>query len=417
MITPRSGKVILIGLALSLLVFLSHLWVADASQDSDITSAIQRRLLADWGVHSDLIDVETEAAIPKLSGPVDNILAKERAVEIAKSTRGVRSVIDMIHLDSVKREDKEIYSEIIDALERDPAVDHLRIDVKVVDEAVTLTGTADSPARQYLAGRTAKGVRGVIEVRNSIQIQRNLERPDAEIKTDIEGQFRDNVVIDHAFIKVQVRDGSVRLSGSVGSAHQRIRAEWGANSVSGAKSVDVSELVVNRTQEDEMLRAGFNIAGSEEEVRDAIRDAFLFDPRVDVSQIDIEVVTPARVVDPVMVKFVTLTGTVDNPTAKWAAGEDARNTIGVALVKNHLVVPPGTGVSDSELMENVEKALLADPNLGSFSLRISILNGTVRLGGEVDSRSDSERAEEIVSRVRGVVAVENNLEIAEQEQD
>ena len=417
MITPISGKVILIGLVLSLLVTSSHLWAADKPKDSDITSAIQRRLLADRGVRSNLIDVETEEAIPKLSGPVDNILAKERAVEIAKSTRGVRSVIDMIHLDSVKREDEEIYRDTMDALERRPAVDHLRIVVKVADEAVTLTGVVDSAAEKHLAVRAAKGIKGVIDVKDSIQIQRKSERRDDEIKADIEGQFRDDVVIDRSFIKVQVNDGNVKLAASVGSRYEKLRAEWSAGSVSGVKSVDTNEVVVDQSQEDGMLYAGFNIAGSDEEVRDAIRDAFLYDPRVEVSQINIEVVTPGKVVDPVMVKFVTLTGTVDNLTAKWAAEEDARNTIGVSRVKNHLIVTPGGGVSDSELMDSVEKALLADPDLGSFSFRLSILNGQVRLSGTVDSPSNKQRAEEIVAGVRGVVAVKNNLEVAEREQD
>jgi osmotically-inducible protein OsmY len=358
--------------------------------------------------------VETKKGIVRMSGPVDNILAMERAVEIARSTRGVRSVIDMIHLDAVKRGDKDIHRDVVDALERDPAVDHLDIDVKVVDGTATLTGAVDSFAEKYLAGRVIKGVKGVTEVKNSIQVEQKPERSDDEIKADIGGKLRDSVLIDHSLIKVQVRDGSVKLKGSVGSVHERLRAKGSANSVSGVKSVDVSELVVNRSQGDEMLHAGYKVAGSDASVRDAINDALLYDPRVEASQIHIEVVTPTTVVDPAMVKFVTLTGTVDNLTAKWAAEEDARNTIGVSLVKNHLTVPEGSAVNDSELMEKVEKALLSDPQLGSFSLKLSILHGKVFLGGTVSSDSDRQRAEEIVSRVKGVVAVQNDLEVVEQ---
>ena len=83
-------------------------------------------------------------------------------------------------------------------------------------------------------------------------------------------------------------------------------------------------------------------------------------------------------------------------------------------MKNNLTVSTEGAISDSELMENVEKALLSDDSLGSFRLRISILNGVVRLRGMVDADSDKQHAEEVVSNVKGVVSVKNELEVGEQ---
>ena len=91
------GKLILVGLVLGMLTPLFALSAPPEIKDSDTTAAIQKRLLADWWVRSNL-DVETKGGVVKLSGTVDNLLANERAVEIAKSTKGVRAVVDMINV-------------------------------------------------------------------------------------------------------------------------------------------------------------------------------------------------------------------------------------------------------------------------------------------------------------------------------
>ena len=73
--------------------------------------------------------------------------------------------------------------------------------------------------------------------------------------------------------------------------------------------------------------------------------------------------------------------------------------------------PPWQPDMDSELLDKVVEVLRADPDLGNFRLRISILNGSIRLSGNVDSRSSKQRAENIVSGIKGVVDIQNDLEI------
>jgi len=404
------GKIILVGLILGMLTPLFALSAPPETKDSDITAAIQKRLLADWWVRSKVIDVETKGGIVKLSGTVDNILANERSVEIAKSTRGVRAVIDMINVDVIDKEDKEIHREIVKALEQDPAVEHQDIDVQVMDGFVIISGTVDSYTEKHRAWRVTKGVKGVTGVRNNVYVERKPERPDDEIKADIEGRFKDSAVIDYNLIKVSVKNGNVKLSGSAGSESEKLRAKWRAEAVLNVKSVDDSALVVKAVQGD-LRRASYEVSRSEEATKKAIRDALIYDPRVDSSRISIEVVIPKAAVDVPRTANVTLSGTVGRLAAKWAAEEDATNTIGVAIVRNQLIVSEENATSDSELINNVEKVLLADPQLGNFRIRLSVLNGSIRLMGVVGSNSDKQRAEDIVSGVEGVVNVQNDLSV------
>ncbi len=148
-----------------------------------------------------------------------------------------------------------------------------------------------------------------------------------------------------------------------------------------------------------MRRMGLNIVPSDGEIRNAIRDAFSRDLRVKPFQIDVDVSNGS----------VVLTGTVDNLRAVRAAQEDAVNTFGVREVKNHLSVKPKVEIDDSKLLKDLSEAIMRDPYLGNFRLKLSVLDGKVTLSGSAESLFDKRRAEDVVSRVKGVVAVENNL--------
>jgi hypothetical protein len=74
-------------------VALSPLQAASAKReitDSGITAAVEGGLAFEKGVFPSGVDVSTSQGIVTLSGSVNNLLAKERAVKMAESIRGVR---------------------------------------------------------------------------------------------------------------------------------------------------------------------------------------------------------------------------------------------------------------------------------------------------------------------------------------
>lgn len=67
---------------------------AEVLDDSALTAKVKAAILAEPGLHSLQIGVETRDAVVTLSGSVDSPMLKDRAKQIASSISGVRNVVD-----------------------------------------------------------------------------------------------------------------------------------------------------------------------------------------------------------------------------------------------------------------------------------------------------------------------------------
>ena len=72
---------------------------ACSQSDSGITNAVRTKLAADDTVKASQISVDTGRNVVTLNGTVGTSAAKERAVMIARNTKGVTHVIDDIVVD------------------------------------------------------------------------------------------------------------------------------------------------------------------------------------------------------------------------------------------------------------------------------------------------------------------------------
>jgi osmotically-inducible protein OsmY len=141
---------------------------------------------------------------------------------------------------------------------------------------------------------------------------------------------------------------------------------------------------------------------SDAQIEKAVEDALFYDPRV--SAFDIRVDVDER--------DVTLTGVVDNLKAKQSAERDARNTAGVWRVENYLKVRSVSPPSDSEIAEAIRNALQQDTSLDRFEFTVSVVNQQAYLYGTVDSHYDKMRAENVASRVAGVIEISNFINVS-----
>jgi osmotically-inducible protein OsmY len=264
---------------------------------------------------------------------------------------------------------------------------------------VTLKGSVDSWAEKQLCVAVAKGVRGVRAVNDQMVVQYELDRPDAEIKAEIEARLANDVRVDDYGVEVVVNEGMVTLTGAVGSLTEKRQAEANAW-VAGVDSVDVEGLDVQWWARDEMRRKSFYTPRSDEEIEEAVRDAFLYDPRVLSFEPAVHVSNGT----------VTLSGVVDNLAARRAAEEDARNVIGVWRVRNHLKVRPASLPSDEELEKRVSRAIREDEYVERWEIEVEADAGEIRLSGRVDNSFEKNRAEWLTERTKGVIHVVNNVE-------
>jgi len=71
-----------------------------AVDDTMITAKVKAALLAEPGLKSTQIDVNTKDATVTLSGDVDTAAMRDKAKQIAMSTQGVKDVVDNMNLKS-----------------------------------------------------------------------------------------------------------------------------------------------------------------------------------------------------------------------------------------------------------------------------------------------------------------------------
>ncbi len=396
------GSIITVLLASSLLMMaLSH---ADrppdpALTDSDITNAVEHRFLTDAVLLNNQVDVKTHEGIVTLSGTAGHLIARDRAVKLAETIRGVRGVVNTISLTKSGRNDIDVRMDVAAALIYDAATDELRLKAEVKDGVVTLGGTVQSYGWKQLAVRVVKGVKGVQQVQDNILVETTSPRTDADIREEITRMIATDVWLDGAYIAIEVNEGVVNLAGQVGTPAQQDRAgdvAW----TTGVKFVHTDNLKIDPGMRRNDQSKETVTVRTDDWIKAAVRDSLSADPRVNSFRIGV-VVDASR---------VTLTGVVDNIKAGLAAGQDASNTVGVARVRNLLKVR-GQTIADEKLEQDVNAALLRDAALDGNVINVKARGGVVTLSGHVDSFYQKAQADDVASRANGTRHVKNQLSL------
>lgn len=71
----------------------------------------------------------------------------------------------------------------------------------------------------------------------------------------------------------------------------------------------------------------------------------------------------------------------------------------------------GEFVDDTVITTKVKSAILADPTLKSFEIKVVTEKGVVQLSGFVSTQANITRAAEIARGVKGVKSVENDMRL------
>jgi osmotically-inducible protein OsmY len=134
-----------------------------------------------------------------------------------------------------------------------------------------------------------------------------------------------------------------------------------------------------------------------------ILEEFAWDPEVELARVGVSVVDG----------IVTLSGTVDGYPRKVAAERAAQRVHGVRAVANDLVVEPGEigAGTDADLAhlaaETIESRRIVPPG----EIRIAVEDGRIVLEGDVLWEFQRAAAEQFLSPLRGVRAIDNRVAI------
>lgn len=372
--------------------------------DEDITAAVERELLFDGTTDADAIEVKTTNGVVELSGIAKHLLAKDRATMIAESIRGVRAVSNQLVPNIPERDDERIRDDIREALLLDPTTEFLEVAPFVAEQKVTLKGTVDSWAEKQLAEHVAKSVTGVADVSNDLEIEYRSDRTDIEIEADVLAMLEWDTLVEDSMIKVDVVDGRVTLTGSVGSAAERRQAERHAW-VYGAQAVDASGLSVEPYLDDLGQRNRVYQPKPDAEVEEALELAMTLDPRVFSFEVDAKVEHG----------LATLTGSVDNQLAKEAAERIARHTMGVMVVRNRIDIDPNDLPTDEQIEHDIEWSMVVNPITEAYEIGVEVEKGKVTLTGTVDRYAEAAEAAELALGTAGVAGVTSQIVVEQPE--
>ena len=165
---------------------------ACSQSDPGITTAVKSRLAADDTVKSYRIDVDTKDRIVTLKGEVDTEVNRARALQIARTTDGVRDVVDSMTVapgvtpttgvdDPLQNKageagdmmgDAGITTAVKTKMLADPSVAGLKIDVDTKDGIVTLTGKVTSASEERKAIELTKETSGVKSVIDRLTVEK-----------------------------------------------------------------------------------------------------------------------------------------------------------------------------------------------------------------------------------------------------
>jgi osmotically-inducible protein OsmY len=368
--------------------------------DATVLEAVENRLRKDPSISFQKINIEVRQGIVTLSGSFSNLLAKERAVRLVETIKGVTAVIDMLTPKAGSRADEQIYRDIHHALRVYPGVKSDEIQVQVQDGEVYLSGQTESWARRRMIARIAKGVQGVQAIKNNIRVSYHTKRADAKIAQDIKDVLNSDVYLNAAMIIVKVHSGKVTLSGIVGSAAEKRRARTNAY-VAGVIDVNNDDLEVQWQKSNAMRKNKATLARPDTLIKHNIEKAHFYDPRINLVKLDIAVKNG----------LVTLKGVVDSYAARRAAEQDAWNTVGVRQVDNHLEIRYERWPQDGEIEKEIKDVFNRDALLSQSDIQVKVIDHKVFLKGLVQSDMAKIHAENIVSLIGGVLSIQNSIRV------
>jgi osmotically-inducible protein OsmY len=206
--------------------------------DRQIQELVLATLEHEPGVDAAQIGVSVVDGVVTLQGSVPSFRQKwlaERAARHLATVRAVANDLEVVRAEA-QTSDATIAQAVADAIARESAVPAGRVKATVRRGWVVLSGTTTWAFQRAAAEGAARSVAGVKGVANSVTIEPQISIGDLHAR--IEEAFRRAAEADAHGVKVEARDGTVVLSGTVHSHNEREAAERAAATAPGVNRVD-----------------------------------------------------------------------------------------------------------------------------------------------------------------------------------
>ncbi|MDP4285205.1 MAG: BON domain-containing protein [Bacteroidota bacterium] len=218
-------------------------------------------------------------------------------------------------------------------------------------------------------------------------------KSDAQIQKDVLEQLKWEPILIANEIGVSVKNGVVTLSGQVNSYTKKLAAERSVKRVVGVKAL----------AEDIQIGVSPSYQKTDTEIAAAVLNALKWHTGVDEEKIKIKVEDG----------IVTLEGEVEWEYQKTSAESSIENLAGVRSVLNFVTIKPKLVPLD--VKEKIKSSFQRHASIDARQIKVQVIGAKVILSGKVRSFAEKEDATDAAWLAPGVTAVENKIEIEEEE--
>lgn len=209
--------------------------------DEEIQREVLEEMKWDPRLQRNEIGVRAKNGIVTLTGFVDSLIQKWAAEDAAHRVRGVLGVANDLEVRlpiSDIRTDDEIAVSALWALTWDAEIPAENIEVTVSQGWLTLRGQVEWQYQRQDAENAVRRLAGVRGISNQITVRPHNEALPVQMTRDIGKALSRSADMDGRQINVDVQEGDVVLTGTVGSWAQKEEAERLAWLAPGAADVE-----------------------------------------------------------------------------------------------------------------------------------------------------------------------------------
>lgn len=204
---------------------------------------LQRDVLEelDWDPSVDAAEIGVTAreGVITLSGHVPVYAKKHNAEEVAKRVHGVRAVANELEVrpsHAHLRDDEDIASAAVHALQWDARVPHEHLQVTVENGWIKVEGAVEQQFQKAAVDRVIRHLSGARGVTNSVVVA--PQEMKAELAAKIEAAFLRSAILNARKLAAEVEGSTVTLSGDVHSHSELEEAQRIAWSAPGVLHVE-----------------------------------------------------------------------------------------------------------------------------------------------------------------------------------
>lgn len=214
--------------------------MAESSQtDAALRRVIHDRLLYDARVQVTPLAIETLEGVVTLRGEVSSLAERAAAIEVVSRTPGVAALVNELTVRPTRmRTDAALEADVVRRIRGMADLNGTEARVDVRRGTAVLSGSFPSLMAVDKVVAMLTEVEGLRDVRLRVRVTPPVPVADALIAKAAAQALTTDATVDAREIRIGVRNGVIRLEGTVPSLDQVLEAETLVRSVTGARGVE-----------------------------------------------------------------------------------------------------------------------------------------------------------------------------------